>query len=52
MQIDIYREARIIASHEALAFQRQIRAEDDDNGDAGGTHATEKSARVVSQHLS
>ena len=33
-------------------FPRHILAEDEGNGDEGGNHATEKSARVVSQHLS
>ena len=46
------KEARVIVSHEILPFPRHTRAADEGNGDAGGTHATEKSARVVSQHLS
>ena len=43
----LHLEARAITSYEALSFSRRIRTEDDGNGDAGGTHATEKSARVA-----
>ena len=45
-------EASVTVSREAHPFPRHIRAEDEGNGDAGGNHATEKSARVGSQHLS
>ena len=42
------REQEQEQEQEALPFPKHIRAEDDGNGDAGGIHATEKSAELSS----
>ena len=47
-----YIEVSVVVSQEAHPFPRHIRPEDEGSGDEGGNHATEKSARVASQHLS